>query len=88
MHALADDARAVLRPAPGKVDLLPLDRVFTLRAIEGFIETFAARLVTALSEAAPGVRLRFAPKPNEAVQALRDGAIDLELGVLATPVRR
>ena len=82
VHALADDARAVLRPAAGKVDLLSLDRVFTLRANEGFVEAFAARLVTALSEAAPGVRLRFAPKPDKGVQALRDGAIDLEIGVL------
>lgn len=82
VHALADDARAVLRPAAGKVDLLSLDRLFTLRANEGFVEAFAARLVTALSEAAPGVRLRFAPKPDKGVQALRDGAIDLEIGVL------
>ena len=82
VHALADDARAVLRPAAGKVNFLSLDRVFTLRANEGFVEAFAARLVTALSEAAPGVRLRFAPKPDKGVQALRDGAIDLEIGVL------
>ena len=82
VRALADDARAVLRPAAGTLDLLSLERVFVLRANEGFVETFAARLVTALAQAAPGVRLRFAPKPDKGVQALRDGAIDIEIGVL------
>jgi DNA-binding transcriptional LysR family regulator len=82
VHALADDARAVLRPAINTLDLRSLDIVFTLRANEGFIETFAARLVAALAEVAPGVQLRFAPKPDKGVQALRDGAIDLEIGVL------
>ena len=82
VHALADDARAVLRPTAGTLDLRSLDRVLVLRANEGFVETFAARLVAALAAAAPGVRLRFAPKPDKGVQALRDGAIDLEIGVL------
>ena len=81
VHAVADDARSVLRPAGGTLDLPSLDREFTLRANEGFIEAFTTRLVTALA-AAPGVRLRFAPKPDKGVQALRDGSIDLEIGVL------
>jgi DNA-binding transcriptional LysR family regulator len=32
---------------------------------------------------APNVRLRFAPKPDKDVRALRDGEIDLEIGVLS-----
>ena len=32
--------------------------------------------------AAPGVRLRFAPKPNKDVRPLREGLVDLEIGVL------
>ncbi len=82
VHALADDARAVLRPSAGLLDLRSLDRELVLRANEGFVETFAARLVAAVTTAAPGVRLRFAPKPDKGVQALRDGTIDLEIGVL------
>lgn len=82
VHAVADDVRSVLRPAGGTLDLRSLDRVFTLRANEGFVETFTTRLVTALAAAAPSVRLRFAPKPDKGVQALRDGSIDLEIGVL------
>ncbi len=82
VHALAVAARAALQPATDTLDLQSLDRVFVLRANEGFVEAFAARLVAALTAAAPGVRLRFAPKPDKGVQALRDGTIDLEIGVL------
>ena len=72
----------MLRPATQLLDLATLERVFTLRANEGFVEAFAARLVAALTAAAPGVRLRFAPKPDKGVQSLRDGLVDLEIGVL------
>ena len=78
---LAQEARAVLRPAAG-LDLAALERTFTVRANEGFVETFAARLVAAVTEAAPGVRLRFAPKPDKDVRPLREGLVDLDVGVL------
>ena len=35
-----------------------------------------------MTEAAPRVRLRFAPKPDKDVRPLREGLIDLEIGVL------
>ncbi len=82
VRALAEDARSVLRPADTGLDLSSLDRCFTLRANEGFVEAFAARLVTAVTEAAPGVRLRFAPKPDKDARPLREGLVDLEIGVL------
>ena len=82
VRALAGEVKAVLQPVARELDLLSLERVFTLRANEGFVDAFAARLVAALSEAAPGVRVRFAPKPDKGVQSLRDGLIDLEIGVL------
>ena len=78
---LAQEARAVLRPA-AELDLAALERTFTVRANEGFVETFAARLVAAVTEAAPGVRLRFAPKPDKDVRPLREGLVDLDVGVL------
>ena len=80
-HAAAEEARTVLRPVDRALDLPSLDRQFILRANDGFIEAFTTRLVTALA-AAPRVRLRFAPKPDKGVQALRDGSTDLEIGVL------
>lgn len=78
---LAREAAAVLRPAPAP-GIADLDRTFTLRASEGFVEAFAARIVVAAAAEAPGIRLRFAPKPDKDVLALRDGRVDLDVGVL------
>jgi DNA-binding transcriptional LysR family regulator len=79
---LAHGARTVLRPAVASLDLAGLKRCFTIRANEGFVETVAAPLVAAVTAAAPNVRLRFAPKPDKDVRALREGLVDLEIGVL------
>ena len=46
------------------------------------LRELAPRLVAAVTAAAPSVRLRFAPKPDKDVAPLRDGLIDLEIGVL------
>src|ERR1700722_6138461 len=59
----AKEALALLRPAVAAPDLSALERTFTIRANDGFVEIFGARLLAALTDAAPGVRLRFAPKP-------------------------
>ncbi len=82
VHALARDVHAVLRPASGDLNIAALDLTFTIRANEGFTELFAARLVSAITEAAPRVRVRFAPKPSKDARPLREGLIDLEIGVL------
>ena len=79
---LADEVRAVLRPAAA-IDIAGLERTFTLRASESFIEVFAARLVSRVTAEAPGVLLRFAPRTDRDAQALRDGRIDLEIGAHA-----
>ena len=79
---LAQDARAVLRPAVASLDLAELKRSFTVRCNDGFVEIFAAQLVAAVTAAAPNVRLHFAPKPDKDVRALREGLVDLEIGVL------
>ena len=78
----AEEALALLRPAIAGPDLSGLQRSFTIRANDGFVEAFGARLLAALTDAAPGVRLRFAPKPDKDVRALREGLVDLEIGVL------
>lgn len=79
---VARQARAMLSPRRDGLDLQTLDRTFTLCASEGFLAVFAAPLVSSVSEVAPGARLRFAPKPVKDVAALREGEIDLEVGVL------
>lgn len=82
VRSLTRDAQAVLRPAAIDLNIGALDLTFTIRANEGFIELFAAPLVAAISRAAPRVRLRFAPKPDKDARPLREGLIDLEIGVL------
>jgi DNA-binding transcriptional LysR family regulator len=79
---LAREVRAVLRPAPEALDIRTVERTFTIRTNDGFVEAFAARLVSAVAAAAPGVRLRFAAKADKDVRALREGLVDLEIGVL------
>ncbi|AUT48510.1 LysR family transcriptional regulator [Achromobacter sp. AONIH1] len=78
---LVRDAEAVLRPAE-LPDLARLERVFTLRAQNGFVEAFGARLLARLAEEAPDARLRFVPKTNKLSDPLRDGEIDLDIGVV------
>jgi DNA-binding transcriptional LysR family regulator len=78
---LVRDGEAVLRPA-NTLDLKQLVRTFTLRTSEGFVENFGPDLIARVGEEAPGVRLRFVPKPDKDSTPLRDGAIDLETGVV------
>lgn len=78
---LVHDAEAVLRPAE-KLDLKQLVRTFTLRAREGFVENFGPDLIARVDREAPGVRLRFVPKPDRDSASLRDGSVDLETGVV------
>lgn len=77
---LVEDAQAVLRPAEG-LDLERLARTFTLRTGDGFVENFGAALLARIVEA-PGVRLRFLPKPDKGSGPMRDGNVDLETGVV------
>jgi DNA-binding transcriptional LysR family regulator len=80
VHAATQEARAVLAPAMDHMDPAFLERTFTIRANEGFVALFAAALVASITEAAPRIRLRFAPKPDKEAAPLRDGRIDLEIG--------
>ncbi|MBZ9937804.1 LysR family transcriptional regulator [Mesorhizobium sp. BR1-1-16] len=82
VHELAREARDVLSPQHDRLDLAMLDRTFVIRANEGFIGLFSAPLVDAVTKAAPRVRLCFAPKPAKDAGPLREGTVDLEIGVL------
>ncbi|MDP9991520.1 DNA-binding transcriptional LysR family regulator [Variovorax boronicumulans] len=79
---LVQESRAVLHPAGADLDPRTLQHLFTIRANDGFIEGFAHQLVARAAHEAPAVRLRFAPKPNKDVRPLREGLIDLDIGVL------
>ncbi|SON54690.1 HTH-type transcriptional activator NahR [Hartmannibacter diazotrophicus] len=80
---LVEGAEAVLRPVEA-LDLDRLRRTFTLRNREGFVENFGAALIARVGEEAPGVRLRFVPKPDKDSRSLRDGSVDLETGVVTS----
>ena len=64
VKALVEEAGAVLRPAGPDLNLSTLERMFTVRANDGFTEAFAHLLVARTAREAPGVRLRFAPSPT------------------------
>jgi DNA-binding transcriptional LysR family regulator len=81
VNHLVQDAEAVLRPAEA-LDLKGLERTFTLRTSEGFVETFGPDLLMRVGREAPGVRLRFMQKPDKESTSLRDGTVDLETGVI------
>jgi DNA-binding transcriptional LysR family regulator len=73
------EAALVPRAAP---DLKQVVRTFTLRASDGFVETVGPAIVARARAEAPGVRLRFVQKSDKDSAPLRNGAVDLETGVL------
>ena len=78
---LVQDAKVVLRPAE-RLNLTQLVRTFTIRSREGFVENFGAYLIARVGAEAPGVRLCFVQKPDKESTSLRDGTLDLEIGVV------
>lgn len=85
VHDLVQDAQAVLR-ADDTVDLAALQRTFTLRTSDGFVENFGPALIARAAADAPGVRLNFLQKPDKDSAPLRDGRVDLETGVVDTAI--
>ena len=86
VHTLARDVHTVLSPATDRLEIASLERTFTLRANEAFIAFFSVPLLRTIGTEAPHVRLRFMPKPNKDATPLREGRIDLEIGVVESPL--
>lgn len=80
---LAHSITAVLRPAQ-PADMKQVERTFTLRTSDGFVENFGPQLVEQLAREAPGIRLRFLQKTSKDSLALRNGTVDLETGVVGS----
>jgi len=78
---LVADAKAVLQPAE-MPDIENLERTFTLRTREGFVENFGISLIERVRQEAPGIQLRFVQKTDKDSTPLRDGTVDMETGVL------
>lgn len=79
---VVSEMRAVLEASPAPLSLSTLEKRFTLRTNEGFIDTFGPALVNAAAREAPGVTLEFVAKPEKDARFLREGRVDLEIGVL------
>ncbi|RZF26142.1 LysR family transcriptional regulator [Paraburkholderia sp. UYCP14C] len=79
----AHEARNLLRPSTAEPDFSTLQRTFTIRANDGFVEAFGASVIAAATARAPNVRISFTPKTEKTPAHLREGSADLEIGVLS-----
>ncbi|ABD89041.1 LysR family transcriptional regulator [Rhodopseudomonas palustris] len=81
VRQLVQDAEGLVR---GNADLDPatIERTFTIRSSDGFVGTFGAAIVELVVQQAPNARLRFVGEGNEDVDSLRDGRVDLDIGVI------
>ncbi|WP_353170348.1 LysR family transcriptional regulator [Acinetobacter rudis] len=67
---------------PQSLDLTTLRRVFTIRADDGTVALLATALLQKMSQLAPKVTLRFIAQGRQDVDALREGRVDLDIGVI------
>ncbi|RKG92204.1 LysR family transcriptional regulator [Corallococcus terminator] len=85
--ALQEQVRAVVREAtallaPGTpTPPAQLTRTLTVRVNDGIIPLLGASLYQRARDEAPGLTLRFVAEGTEDVEALRDGDVDLDIGV-------
>lgn len=80
LRGLVAEAEALVRG--DGIELSTLERTFVIRANDGFVGTFGATLASVAAQQAPHVRLRFAHQDKEDVEALREGRIDADVGVI------
>lgn len=78
---LVQEAQAVLRPVQS-LDMGQVVRTFTLRASEEFVENLGPALLARIAHEAPGVRLRFVNKTDNDYALLREGSVDVAIGVV------
>ncbi|GEM49255.1 LysR family transcriptional regulator [Deinococcus cellulosilyticus] len=80
VRRLVQEVQEVLRPATPP-DFSTLQRTFNLRVREGFVENFGLDLLHRIQQEAPAVRLCFVQKTDRDSTALREGVLDLDIGV-------
>ena len=79
VQAAIEEVRGVFMPEA--VDFSRLQRTFTLRANDGFLGAWATRLAAAMVAEAPGISLLFITRADKSIEPLRNGVIDLDIGV-------
>lgn len=80
VRELVAGVQAVLRPEPG-FDPTTADRELRVRASDYVLSTLGPELDQRVSAAAPGLRLRFSPNVSEDPEHVREGVVDLAIGV-------
>ena len=78
MQALADEARSLVQSRQA-ISLGEIERTFTIRADESLAGLFATKIMDKVHEKAPRMKLRFLGRPDESVEALREGSVDLDI---------
>ncbi|BDU07452.1 LysR family transcriptional regulator [Nocardia cyriacigeorgica] len=78
---LVDQGRSLLTPRAA-LDPATLKRGFSIRAGDGVLAELSAPLLAAVRDEAPGVTLHFLPDTADGAGALREGRVDVEVGVI------
>ncbi|WP_328498883.1 LysR family transcriptional regulator [Streptomyces sp. NBC_00414] len=81
VHAVATRARALFTPST-TADPRTTVRTFDLQVDDMLSTTFVPSLIDDLRVQAPGISLRLRPEDLEDTPALREGLVDLEIGVV------
>ncbi|MGE0215315.1 LysR family transcriptional regulator [Mycolicibacterium sp.] len=81
VHAVATRARALFTPSSG-ADPRTAVRMFDLQVTDMLSTTFIPSLIDDLRTQAPGISLRVRPENLEDTSALREGVVDLEIGII------
>ncbi|MBM7169292.1 LysR family transcriptional regulator [Streptomyces sp. G44] len=79
--AVVERARALFA-GPGAVDLRTVSRTLTILGNDALAAAYGPALLARAAQEAPGVRLRFLGESHEDAPLLRQGTVDLELGVI------
>lgn len=72
----------LLLEQPQALELATLRRVFSIRADDGTVAVLAAAILKKVAQVAPKVTLRFVAQGQQDVDALREGMVDLDIGVI------
>jgi DNA-binding transcriptional LysR family regulator len=81
VHAVATRARALFAPS-NTADPRSAVRMFDLQVTDMLSTTFIPSLIDDLRVQAPGISLRLRPENLEDTPALREGLVDLEIGII------
>ncbi|MGW4076811.1 LysR family transcriptional regulator [Streptomyces asiaticus] len=79
------DAAAELRADTADGDPRSWQRAFSIRLNDALVPILVPRLLRRVTAEAPGVQLRFLAQNSKEPDLLRDGTIDLDVGVMGPP---